>query len=279
MAPGTRSKFGTPVFTPAAFPKQMYCIEESICDTCDIVGTFARLAQWSGVRGIVAPLFPLFAPLPLRTACLAMYQTTMKTISRRLQRACQPRRLSNVVAVRPPRSEICWYGPHWSSCRKPKTNYLPSNWDERESYGVDQIEELLGLARRGRNWQSAKLLAMFVELMATTALKDCKDSASLRLVHRMQRPFLTHKTFGNTQHCSRVKLRLRSLCLQCCQREACHSTGGWKSPNLFPLLWIFISIKHWLVLPMPKFNQPRRSGWEGKNGGLHRSAAQRTCTI
>jgi len=42
MAPGTRSKFGkfgTPVFEPEVFRKQMYCIEES---TCDNVGTFRR---------------------------------------------------------------------------------------------------------------------------------------------------------------------------------------------------------------------------------------------
>jgi len=39
MAPGARSKFGAPMFEPDIFRKQMYCIEESICD---IVGTLWR---------------------------------------------------------------------------------------------------------------------------------------------------------------------------------------------------------------------------------------------
>jgi len=37
MAPGARNKFGTPMFEPEIFRKQMHCIEET---TCDIVGTF-----------------------------------------------------------------------------------------------------------------------------------------------------------------------------------------------------------------------------------------------
>ena len=37
MVPGTRSKFGAPMFETEVFRKQMYCIEES---THDIVGTF-----------------------------------------------------------------------------------------------------------------------------------------------------------------------------------------------------------------------------------------------
>jgi len=39
MAPGARSKFGTPMFEPEVFRKQIYFIKES---TCDIVGTFRR---------------------------------------------------------------------------------------------------------------------------------------------------------------------------------------------------------------------------------------------
>jgi len=39
MAPGARSKFGAPMFKPKVFRKQIYCIEESICD---IVRTFRR---------------------------------------------------------------------------------------------------------------------------------------------------------------------------------------------------------------------------------------------
>jgi len=36
MAPGARSKFGAPMFEPELFRKQMYCTEESTCDS----GTF-----------------------------------------------------------------------------------------------------------------------------------------------------------------------------------------------------------------------------------------------
>jgi len=39
---GARGKFGTPLFGLEIFRKQMYCIEESICD---IAGTFRRTPQ------------------------------------------------------------------------------------------------------------------------------------------------------------------------------------------------------------------------------------------
>jgi len=39
MAPGTRSKFGAPMFELEIFRKQMHCVEES---TCDIFGIFRR---------------------------------------------------------------------------------------------------------------------------------------------------------------------------------------------------------------------------------------------
>jgi len=42
MAPGTRSKFGAPMFETEVFRKQLFCMEES---TCDIVGTFWRSPQ------------------------------------------------------------------------------------------------------------------------------------------------------------------------------------------------------------------------------------------
>jgi len=41
MAPGTRSKFGAPMFGFEVFRKQMYCIEEN---TCDIVWAFGAPA-------------------------------------------------------------------------------------------------------------------------------------------------------------------------------------------------------------------------------------------
>jgi len=53
MAPGTRSKFGAPIFEPEVFRKQMYCIEES---TCDIAGTFPRpLQSFGALRSDPAP--------------------------------------------------------------------------------------------------------------------------------------------------------------------------------------------------------------------------------
>jgi len=56
MVPGTRSGFSAPMFEPEIFRKQMYCIEESICD---VVGTLWRLIGLYGApfgaRGIVPP--------------------------------------------------------------------------------------------------------------------------------------------------------------------------------------------------------------------------------
>ena len=45
MAPGVRSKFGTPMFEFEVVRKQIYCVEES---TCDIVGTFQDPPQSFG---------------------------------------------------------------------------------------------------------------------------------------------------------------------------------------------------------------------------------------
>ena len=42
MAPGARSKFGTPIFESEVLWKQIHCIEES---TFDIVVTFRRPLQ------------------------------------------------------------------------------------------------------------------------------------------------------------------------------------------------------------------------------------------
>ena len=49
MAPGERSKFSAPMLETEVYRKQMYCIEESICD---IVGTFRHPPQPFG-----APIF------------------------------------------------------------------------------------------------------------------------------------------------------------------------------------------------------------------------------
>jgi len=62
MASGARSKFGAPMFEAEVFRKQIYCIEESTCDT---VGTFWRphsnLAP--GELRLLAP--PCYAPARL----------------------------------------------------------------------------------------------------------------------------------------------------------------------------------------------------------------------
>ena len=50
MAPGARSKFGTPKFEPEVFRKQIYCIEES---TCDIFGMFWLSRQWFGAPAVI----------------------------------------------------------------------------------------------------------------------------------------------------------------------------------------------------------------------------------
>jgi len=66
MAHGAGSKFATYMFEPEVFRKQIYCIEESACDT---VETFQRLAQWFGVPctdsapGELCPFAPLVTPL------------------------------------------------------------------------------------------------------------------------------------------------------------------------------------------------------------------------
>ena len=69
LAPGARSKFGAPMLEPEAFRKEIYCIEESTCET---VATFRRHQQtfgafrsdwappeWSGARGIVPSCPPV----------------------------------------------------------------------------------------------------------------------------------------------------------------------------------------------------------------------------
>jgi len=67
----------------------------------------SRFVQY-GVRNcesILMQLWKCFTVSPLRSACLAMHQTTMKTKGRQLQRSCKTRWLSNEATVRA-RSEI-----------------------------------------------------------------------------------------------------------------------------------------------------------------------------
>ena len=60
-------------------------------------------------------LWKFFTVSPLRSACLAMHQTTMKTKGPQLQRACKARWLSSEATVRGVK-----FWPHWSSCQKIK---------------------------------------------------------------------------------------------------------------------------------------------------------------
>ena len=70
MAPGTRSKFGVPMFEFEVFRQQMDCIGEC---SCDIVGSFGRPCSHSTPPVVVrrpgnrAPLAPLVTPLSSST--------------------------------------------------------------------------------------------------------------------------------------------------------------------------------------------------------------------
>jgi len=80
-----------------------------------------RFVQY-GVRSCETTLMQLrkcFTVSPLRSACLAMHQTTMKTKGQQLRQACKTRWLSSEATVRA-RSEFWVFGPHWSSCQKIK---------------------------------------------------------------------------------------------------------------------------------------------------------------
>jgi len=58
MAPGARSKLGTPVFEAELFTKQIYCTEGS---TCDIFGTFRRPHSDSAPGELYPPCPPRYA--------------------------------------------------------------------------------------------------------------------------------------------------------------------------------------------------------------------------
>ena len=65
--------------------------------------SFCTAANLYSVRKCESTLMQLWkcsTVLPLRSACLAMHQTTMKTKDRQLQRACRTRWLSSEATVR-----------------------------------------------------------------------------------------------------------------------------------------------------------------------------------
>ena len=79
-----------------------------------------RFEQY-GVRNCESTLMQLwkcFTVSPLRSACLAMHQTTMKKKGQQLQRACKTRWLSSVATVRA-RSEIL---PIWAALKQLSEN-------------------------------------------------------------------------------------------------------------------------------------------------------------
>jgi len=81
-----------------------------------------RFVQY-GVRNCESTLMQLwkcFTVSPLRSACLPMHQTTMKTKDRQLQCACKTRWLSRVATVRAMGVRFWLFGPHWISCQKIK---------------------------------------------------------------------------------------------------------------------------------------------------------------
>jgi len=45
MAPSAQSQFGTPMFEPEIFRKQMYYIEESACDIFGLLGDLAVIRR------------------------------------------------------------------------------------------------------------------------------------------------------------------------------------------------------------------------------------------
>ena len=69
MAPGTRSKFGAPMFEPEVFQKKIHCIEVLV--SCDIVGTFQRSPLSFGALIVIrrpgncAPMLPSLRPWAL----------------------------------------------------------------------------------------------------------------------------------------------------------------------------------------------------------------------
>ena len=90
MTPGSRNKFGAPMFEPKAFRKQMYCIEESACDSWDFSALFMVIrhpAQWLGAPIVIqrpgncAHLAPLVTPLKLSSKhmALALPRSNVKT--------------------------------------------------------------------------------------------------------------------------------------------------------------------------------------------------------
>jgi len=99
MAPGEGSTFGTPMFEPEVFRKQMYCFGES---TCDIVVTFRR-PRSDSAPGELFPLSPLVTPLRA-----SLHHSTLCNICKSI---CRPgtTRLNCIRAKNPPYSLTQWF--------------------------------------------------------------------------------------------------------------------------------------------------------------------------
>jgi len=103
MAPGTRSKFGAPMFEPEVFRKQMCCSEES---TCDFVGTFRRNPQSFGALrsdlgpGNYAPLSPLVTSLGTMTnGAQSTHATLVPAVSTTLNTKKKTKRPLPLLAI------------------------------------------------------------------------------------------------------------------------------------------------------------------------------------
>jgi len=86
MAPGTRSKFGAPMFEPEVFRKQMYCVKIFVT----LLGIFGAPtviwrphSDWFGARAIVPLLPPVITPL-ITARSDAPQQTMILSFNQRL---------------------------------------------------------------------------------------------------------------------------------------------------------------------------------------------------
>jgi len=77
MAPGARSKFGTPVFEPKVFRKQTYCIEGS---SSGIVGTFRRPRSASAPGESCPPLVTPLSEIAQDKISNKLFSTIVKNV-------------------------------------------------------------------------------------------------------------------------------------------------------------------------------------------------------
>jgi len=139
-------------------------------------------------------LWKCFTVSPLRSACLPMHQTTMKTKGRQLQRACKTRWLSSEATVRA-RSGILAIWPHWSSCWKIKMMqcalFYCDVWKQKFQHGAFLLSTLvphlteLSKAYQAVSFDVAQVKAS-VEL-CINKLSDATAKSELKLIAKSLR--------------------------------------------------------------------------------------------